>query len=236
MLKKAMPALRNPQLAVFWYIIHLDSFIGDRGTVDEGIQSGSDIELDFCHEDRWALYSKGYNIQGYKYDQFPRGRITYNPAGCFFTVWCDEYIYNSPAVRRSLIHEYGLDGQKVHWRQCVDYERYLTKEDSDVVSVLSTNNIEKADNGSVQLRVGDTVRVIGTTICGNTENAECIPIGTICKVEEVARKDNKDYYGICRDSDDRHMPFWYTRDALEKGHMMWISEEGENKNVSTRCI
>ncbi len=229
MLKKAMPALRNPQLAVFWYIIHLDSFIGDRGTVDEGIQSGSDIELDFCHEDRWALYSKGYNIQGYKYDQFPRGRITYNPANCSFSVWCDEYIYNSPAVRRSLIHEYGLDGQKVHWKQCVDYERYLPKEDSDAVSNVSSKDTGEDSSERILLRVGDTVKVIGTTVCGNTENAECIPIGTICKVEEIARKDNKDYYGISRASDDRSVCFWYTRDALERGHMMWVSEEGENK-------
>lgn len=218
MLKKAMPVLRNPQLAVFWYIIHLDSFIGDRGSIDEGIQVGSDVELDFSHEDRWPLYSKGYNLQEYKYDQFHRGKITYNPATCSFNIWCDEYIFNSPAVKRSLIYEYGLDGQKVYWKQCAEYARYSPENES-----VGTEHTQ------VSLRVGDIVRVIGTTICGHIEHTECIPIGTICKVEEISCEDGKYYYGIRKASDDHHVTFWYTRDALERGHMMWVSEEGEHK-------
>ncbi|MBR5796324.1 MAG: hypothetical protein IKY26_09290 [Erysipelotrichaceae bacterium] len=77
------------------------------------------------------------------------------------------------------------------------------------------------------IKVGDTVKVIGTTVCG-LEEKECIKIGTICKVVgiEVDEKEGL----IVGMIPERELPYngygeyWYLEKDVEKGHMEWIKD------------
>lgn len=77
------------------------------------------------------------------------------------------------------------------------------------------------------IKIGDTVKVIGTTDCGGFEE-ECIKIGTICKVIGVmlSKKDGL-IVGIVP---LKELPYcgygdyWYLENDLEKGHMEWVRD------------
>ena len=78
------------------------------------------------------------------------------------------------------------------------------------------------------IKVGDTVKVIGKTVCGIKE-AECIKIGTICKVVRHDVLTNGDeVFGIVP---ERELPYngwgeiWYLEKDIEKGHMEWVRDE-----------
>lgn len=78
------------------------------------------------------------------------------------------------------------------------------------------------------LKVGDTVKVISTTLCGD-EMKELIPIGTICTVTEVCMSKNT-YYGITpKDRNDNYY-FYYLESELEKGELVWIPEKKDSDN------
>ena len=73
------------------------------------------------------------------------------------------------------------------------------------------------------INVGDTVKVIGKTMCGEAE-MECIPVGTICEVIDVEDGDNERIVGV-QPIYDYHYPFWYLEKDLEKGRLEWIKDE-----------
>lgn len=73
------------------------------------------------------------------------------------------------------------------------------------------------------LKVGDTVKVISTTLCGD-EMKQLIPIDTICTVVEV-HKSKKPYYGITPINKNDDYCFYYLESELEKGNLVWIPEK-----------
>ena len=75
------------------------------------------------------------------------------------------------------------------------------------------------------LKVGDTVKVIGTTLCGDVET-ECIKIGTICEVVDI---DSDSSCGVLVGVvSKRDLPykgygeFWYHEEQVEKGYLKWV--------------
>lgn len=77
------------------------------------------------------------------------------------------------------------------------------------------------------IKIGDTVKVTGTTNCGGEEK-ECTPIGTICKVIGTESDDKEGILvGIIP---ERELPFngygdyWYLEKDVEKGSLKWIPE------------
>lgn len=77
------------------------------------------------------------------------------------------------------------------------------------------------------IKVGDMVKVIGTTTCGSTER-ECIKIGTICKVVGV---ENTEVEGLIvglvpeKELPSRYSEYWYLEKDVEKGHLEWVKDE-----------
>ena len=77
------------------------------------------------------------------------------------------------------------------------------------------------------IKVGDTVKVVGTTDIGGIEK-ELIKINTICKV--VGVENNEKYGLIVGLIPERELPyngygeFWYLEKDVEKGHMEWVKE------------
>lgn len=80
------------------------------------------------------------------------------------------------------------------------------------------------------IKVGDTVKVIGMTLCGGIET-ECIKIGTVCKVVEIENRDSgSTFIGIVPEREllyGRCNAYWYLPKDIEKGHMEWIRESEE---------
>lgn len=78
------------------------------------------------------------------------------------------------------------------------------------------------------IKVGDTVKVIGTTSCGGFEK-ECIKIGTICKVVGTENDEREGLIvGIVPKKElpyNGYGEFWYLEKDVEKGHMEWIKED-----------
>lgn len=80
------------------------------------------------------------------------------------------------------------------------------------------------------IKVGDTVKVIGKTVCGIKEK-ECIKIGTVCKV--VRRNVLTNGYEVFGIVPERELPYdgwgeiWYSEKDLEKGHMEWVRDEDD---------
>ena len=77
------------------------------------------------------------------------------------------------------------------------------------------------------LKVGDTVKVRGTTLCSSGET-ECIPIGAVCVVtgKEIDEGHGRVYYEIKPKTNvGFDTPFWYLEKDLEKGHYEWIPDE-----------
>jgi hypothetical protein len=74
------------------------------------------------------------------------------------------------------------------------------------------------------IKIGDFVKVIGTTDCGGFEK-ECIKIGTICKVVDTCI-DKRDGFTVGIESINEFKParFWYLEKDVEKGHLEWIKE------------
>lgn len=77
------------------------------------------------------------------------------------------------------------------------------------------------------IKVGDNVKVIGTTICGGIEK-ECIKIGTICRV--VGTEMDKKVGLIVGLIPEKQLPFkgygeyWYLEKDVEKGHCEWVKD------------
>lgn len=76
------------------------------------------------------------------------------------------------------------------------------------------------------IKIGDTVKVIGMTNCGGEEK-ELIPIGTICKVVEM-EDDPENGMKICGIvevdkswANSSVCAYYYDKD-LEKGKLMWV--------------
>lgn len=77
------------------------------------------------------------------------------------------------------------------------------------------------------LKIGDTVKVIGTTDCGGFEK-ECIKIGTICRVVGTYM-DSKSgvIVGIIPEKEAPYKgvgEYWYLEKDVEKGHMEWVKD------------
>lgn len=74
------------------------------------------------------------------------------------------------------------------------------------------------------IKVGDTVKVTGTTSCGGFEK-ECIPIGTVCEVTGTYI-DEKDrlVIGLVPVNDRGYGEYWYLANAVEKGHLEWVRD------------
>lgn len=81
------------------------------------------------------------------------------------------------------------------------------------------------------INVGDTVKVIGKTLDGSGEEVELIPIGTICRVEDVDDDENGRFVEIipinrnAKDGYISHWGYWYLEKDLEKGHMEWVKDK-----------
>ena len=76
------------------------------------------------------------------------------------------------------------------------------------------------------IKIGDTVKVTGTTNCGGFEK-ECVKIGTICKVIDIAYDEG--YIPIfcitpLREFSCNTDEYWYLEKDVEKGHLEWIKE------------
>ena len=77
------------------------------------------------------------------------------------------------------------------------------------------------------IKVGDSVKVIGTSMCGGRE-CELIPIGTVCIVQEVDELID----GTCVLIRDPYKnDFWYLEKDVEKGHVVtrWVKESESTK-------
>ncbi len=79
------------------------------------------------------------------------------------------------------------------------------------------------------IKVGDTVKVVGTTVCGDETEKECIKIGTICRVVETENNEREGLIvGIIP---ERELPYngygeyWYLEKDVEKGHLEWVKED-----------
>ena len=73
------------------------------------------------------------------------------------------------------------------------------------------------------IKVGDTVKVIGTTECGGKEK-ECIKIGTIC---EVVATENDPKAGLIvgvTPKETRDCEYWYLEKDVEKGRLEWVKD------------
>lgn len=77
------------------------------------------------------------------------------------------------------------------------------------------------------IKLGDTVKIIGTTVCGGVEK-ECIPIGTVCRVVGVEnRKKEGLIVGVIPKKElpySGYGEYWYLARDVEKGHMEWVKE------------
>ena len=74
------------------------------------------------------------------------------------------------------------------------------------------------------LKVGDTVKVIGTTVTHVSPCDEVIPIVTICIVKEI-QETSAGTIALIEDQATHRTSFWYSVDVLEKGQMVWVSEK-----------
>lgn len=71
--------------------------------------------------------------------------------------------------------------------------------------------------------IGDTVKIISKTEL-NGESKELLPIGTICRIEEVCQEnDGTPYYGITPINQE-DVPFYYLEKELERGRLEWIPD------------
>ena len=77
------------------------------------------------------------------------------------------------------------------------------------------------------IKVGDIVKVVGTTDIGGIEK-ELIKINTICKVVGVENNEkNGLIVGIVPEKElpyNGYGEFWYLEKDVEKGHMEWVRE------------
>lgn len=77
------------------------------------------------------------------------------------------------------------------------------------------------------IEIGDTVKVIGKTLCGDIRK-ECITIGTICRVVGIDNTGESNLtVGIIPEKELPYKGFeeyWYSSDSVEKGHIEWIKE------------
>ncbi len=91
------------------------------------------------------------------------------------------------------------------------------------------------DFSNASIRLGDTVKVIGTTDCGGFEQ-ECIKIGTICKVVGVMISKNEEL--IVAIVPLNELPYcgigesWYLEKDIEKGHMEWVIDQDPREQES----
>lgn len=78
------------------------------------------------------------------------------------------------------------------------------------------------------IKVGDTVKVIGTTDVGGIEK-ELIKIGTICRVVTTENTENEGMIvGIVPENElpySGYGEYWYFEKDVEKGHLEWIKED-----------
>lgn len=73
-------------------------------------------------------------------------------------------------------------------------------------------------------KVGETVKVVAVGDVGNVKK-EMVPIGQICRIEEVCHEDDGSvYYGILPANGRETYPFYYTPEQLEKGHLEWVRD------------
>lgn len=76
--------------------------------------------------------------------------------------------------------------------------------------------------------IGDTVKIISKTEL-NGESKELLPIGTICRIEEVCQEnDGTPYYGITPINQE-DVPFYYLEKELERGQIVWVPENSKEK-------
>lgn len=75
------------------------------------------------------------------------------------------------------------------------------------------------------IKIGDTVKIIGTTVTPNGE-AEPIPIGTICTVIDsfINKSDKKEIVCVLPTDIAYSTPYAYYADAVEKGHLEWVKD------------
>ena len=73
------------------------------------------------------------------------------------------------------------------------------------------------------LKVGDLVKVTGTTDVGGLET-EIIPIGTICEAIDVG---DDGFIEVVPYKSGNGYGYWYDPKDLEKGRLEWIPERGE---------
>ena len=75
------------------------------------------------------------------------------------------------------------------------------------------------------IKIGDLVKVIGTTNCAGFEK-ECIKIGTICKVIDIEHEGDLPIFCLTplREFPCSADEYWYLEKDVEKGHLEWIKE------------
>lgn len=84
---------------------------------------------------------------------------------------------------------------------------------------------------TIDIKVGDTVKVIKPTTCTvNDKPEEFIPIGTICKVIKVEYDKELDEIFVTLNTLNeegiyRDLEYVYCRDEVEKGRLEWIKDE-----------
>lgn len=82
----------------------------------------------------------------------------------------------------------------------------------------------ESDRDNSNIKIGDTVKVISTTIFNNKPE-ELIPIGSICKVTNI------EYDSYAKQNAFELLPinhnyrYWYLEKEIEKGHMEWVKNE-----------
>lgn len=76
--------------------------------------------------------------------------------------------------------------------------------------------------------IGDIVKIISKTEL-NGESKELLPIGTICRIEEVCQEnDGTPSYGITPINQEDVL-FYYLEKELERGQIVWVPEHCKEK-------
>ena len=87
------------------------------------------------------------------------------------------------------------------------------------------------------IKLGDTIKIIGTTLCGDEEK-ECIPIGTVCEVVGIENREKEGLIlGVIPQKElpySGYGEYWYLARDIEKGRMEWVKETEESEDEQSK--
>lgn len=157
-------------------------------------------------------YTKFVNIDNRKISQFGSDTICITVKGTPFSIlvnMCENgmlNIYNSKNILNDLLSNYIItnDMADMYREKPINNKRWRQ------------NMVEKKLETKVKIKVGDTVKVINSTLF-NGHYEQLIHIGTICKVTSV----ENNVVGLVPISDPDVEAYYYLDNEVEKGELIW---------------